>query len=1063
MESNHFKLFDSHLLQEEASKISFEEEKIRKIIDNVFSLSEQSITMGKKAGNEENVKIKIVLPLLEFLNFDIAQDLNFEESAFKGSIDIAIRTSRELKTPNVLLEAKYWKKDLDKYRSDDKNRYKSDVQQGLIYSTERGIDWFIITNGYEWRLYKTHISGQVVYNFYEKFTLEDLKDSKTLSLFYIVFSKESFKSKLLGKLFSKTELLKEELNEEIYEILFRCRRILFDNLINKNREIIKDENTLMEVGQKILDRIVFIRFAEDNNLFNKIFLKLFMETWMNLPSGIKERTPLLLFISDLFTNIYEGSTEDEIFAYNGGLFAPDPLVKKLEVDDDILVSIINQVYYYSDGKYIDFSTIPIDILGHIYEQYLGLSLKIKEEGSKIVLKEESTKKIRKKHGIYYTPKYIVHFIIENTILRTLDRNIDYLPKLKVLDPACGSGTFLSSAYDILYDKYLEYNEIVRAKSTPHKLSKFIEQIQGYKAEFDTKILSNNIFGVDLNPESVEISKMSLWFKTAQKNVPLNDLENRIKCGDSIIEDEELSVHAFKWNEEFTEMNEGSNSGFDIIIGNPPYFKIRKSNPLNKTNDFLEIKLAGVNAAAVFINKSLKLLKNGGKLGLIVPKQLAFASAWKKIREKLIDTTKILYLVDCGKAFKNVKLEQIIVILEKNFDNEDNIIQLGKVFEKNIINIGNVMQSLCIENDYMFLQYNRVLDSIFHKIKSQSELLGSVANIRSGTGINYLEKKGVFRDQKMEGDFVVLKGNDIQRYYLRSRQFFNPDNTEISKFKFENPPRRKIVAQRIIAHIRDHIKITACIDEESVITYDTVVKIYPNNEDNIYFLLGMINSKLINYFHYKFIYNNAIRSMDLVPGYAKKTPIFRASDEQKQFITNKVKEIIDVQKLILSFDKNILKILKTYRGKDRITINEYFKGKFSNLMFKDKKRKIKVTEILTEKLNGLLIIKVNEEEFYKIEIPSNNEEEFFRFFLESIDPELFNREKGSLSDVFNSFELDSIIQTENLTYILEKLAKYQLKSDLYSLLSKSEDYLNEMIYDIFSISAKEKMFINQSFL
>lgn len=121
-------------------------------------------------------------------------------------------------TPKALIEVKFWKKNLDKLKKDKSNRYRSDVQQGLLYAHKRGIDWFIITNGYEWRFYKTFISGQIVYNFYEEFTLESLKQEEILKKFYLLCSKDSFKKNLQNKLFSETELLKEKINEDIFDI-----------------------------------------------------------------------------------------------------------------------------------------------------------------------------------------------------------------------------------------------------------------------------------------------------------------------------------------------------------------------------------------------------------------------------------------------------------------------------------------------------------------------------------------------------------------------------------------------------------------------------------------------------------------------------------------------------------------------------------------------------------------------------------------------------------------------------------------------------------------------------
>ena len=717
MNKNLKPLFNPKLLYSYYKKIDIPQSKIEILSEKVFNIPEEAITMGKKSGNEENVKNKIVIQLVKFLDFDEQLDVNYEESKLRKSIDVTLRLSKEDKTPITLIEVKFWKKDLDKLKKDKFNRYRSDVQQGLLYAHERGIDWFIITNGYEWRFYKTFISGQIVYNFYEEFTLESLKQEEILKKFYLLCSKDSFKKDLQRQLFSETELLKEKVNEEIFEILVNCRSELFSDIFRNNKDFLNEKN-IMEIGQKILDRFVFIRFAEDNNLFPNKILKKFLDDWKGLHKNLKDKNPLFGFINDLFGYIRDGNIDDDIFGYDGELFDQDKIIEKIKIDNYVIENVISKLYIYPDGKHIDFSEIPIDILGQIYEKYLALSLQIKEEGSTIVLEEKSTKAIRKKTGVYYTPKYIVHFIIEHTIIKILEANLDNLPQLKILDPACGSGAFLSQAYDILYLKYGEYNEVIDSKSAIRSkdmdMKKYLEELQDYKTEFDKKILTNNLFGVDINPESIEITKMSLWFKTAQKDIELNKLEANIKCGDSLIDNPELSKDkAFNWKKKFPEVKGGE---FDIIIGNPPYFKIRKENPITQITEYKEIKIAVVNAAAVFLNRSFKLLKAQGILGFILPKQIAFANSWKKLRDKIFSNFIVLFVIDCGKAFEGVLLEQVIIILEKENDNRSNMIKIGKVINQEIRIVGEVNQDLCKQGDRLYLDYNPIIHNIRVKIE-----------------------------------------------------------------------------------------------------------------------------------------------------------------------------------------------------------------------------------------------------------------------------------------------------------------------------------------------------------
>lgn len=1064
MNKNLKPLFNQKLLYNYYKKIDIPQSKIETLNEKVFNLPEEAITMGKKSGNEENVKNKIVIQLVKFLDFDEQLDVNYEESKLRKSIDVTLRLSKEDKTPKALIEVKFWKKDLDKLKKDKSSRYRSDVQQGLLYAHERGIDWFIITNGYEWRFYKTFISGQIVYNFYEEFTLESLKQEEVLKKFYLLCSKGSFKKDLQKQLFSETELLKEKINEEIFDILVNCRSELFSDIFRNNKEFL-NEKEIMETGQKILDRFVFIRFAEDNNLFPDKILYKFLDDWKGLHKNLKDKIPLFGFINDLFGYIRDGNIDDEIFGYDGELFDQDKIIEKIKIDNYVLEDVIIKLNKYPDGKYIDFSEIPIDILGQIYEKYLALSLQIKEEGSTRILQEKSTKAIRKKTGIYYTPKYIVHFIIENTIIKTLEENLDVLPQLSILDPACGSGAFLSQAYDILYLKYGEYNEIINSKSAIKSkdmdMKKYIEVLQDYKTEFDKKILTNNLFGVDINPESIEITKMSLWFKTAQKNIALNKLEANIKCGDSLIDNPELSKDkAFNWEMNFPDIfKEG---GFDIIIGNPPYFKIKKDSPLTQIEEYNEIKMAFVNASALFLNRAFKLLKNNGYLGFIVPKQLAFTNSWQKLRDKIFKQFKILYVIDCRKAFEGVLLEQVIILLEKDANNEDNIIKLGKAVDKNVIIDGEVRQELCQRENLIFLEYNDIIDSIKKKVERNSDLLGNISHMQLGLGINRLKNLGVFTEKKLKNSLVILSGNDIQKYHLRSYLYFDKNHPELKKYqnRIIDPPIKKIVAQRIVAHIRDHIKITATIDNVSSLSLNTVLKIYPEEKD-IYYILGILNSKLISYYFYKFVYNNAIRSMDFYPGYASKTPIFKANESQKNEITKLIKDLMDLNKKLLFYSETIQKIYKKYSGVKKTKLRDIIQNNFYRLLLK-KDKKVKVREISADIDDDLILVNINGKEFLKLQIKDVIKRKYLYFFIDSLEIELLNKQEKNIFQTFKELEIDDFKDEKAINTVVEELDKFLSKNLLKNEIVKLEIVLNDRIFKLYELSEEEIKYIKDSF-
>lgn len=1072
-------LFDKNLIKKRIKETVISDSIYQKFLTEINPLieNESLITMNKNMGNEENVRIKVIVPILELLGYDTSKNLNFEESSYRGSIDVSIRASEESRNPDCLIEIKYWKKDLDKLRDiKEKNRYKSDIQQGLTYAVEKGIEWFIITNGFEWRLYKTFITGQIPYNFYEFFDLKLLKSQENFKKFYLLLSKESFSNKIQDSLFSDTVLVKEKVNDEIYGILTEDRTKLFKNIFQNNMDTL-DVNKLMETGQKILDRFVFIRFAEDNGLFKEKLLKSYLEKWNNKHQRDKERNPLHIQINDLFYYIMNGS--DDIFPYNGGLFEEDTLLENLKVDNEILEAIINSLYYYPDNDtYIDFSEIPLDILGHIYEKYLSLSLIIKEEGTDLILKENSTKEIRKKAGIFYTPKYIVHFIIEQTIKRILEENINKVTEIKILDPACGSGTFLSSAYDILYDTYVEYNKIIKAKSETdlkEDVWKYFEKMEDYKREFNTRILTNNLFGVDLNPESIEITKMSLWFKTIQQNISLDKLENNIKCGNSLIENINFSDNPFKWKEEFGNIYNGrDNQGFDIILGNPPYGAKLSAKEKRYFDKNYELSKIIKNSAILFIEKSFNLLKDGGILGLVLPKSLTFSQRWQLTRNYLLKNSQILEIVDVGKAFSGVKLEQIILICKKIENTEKTY--LGKNLESNGKIIANQIPFHLIHKlDAIPMHINSTSLQLFEKISKSNFYFKNISKTFRG-----LPKKGIAEIEKKKDYEELLHGALIKPFFLKDTEYFvNINSSMLLKLndKIELLRKPKIISQRIVAHVTnpiDHIYIMSTLDEKGKLNIETIENtILTDNNYNLKYLLGFLNSKLISWYTYYFIFNKAIRTMDFDDYYFGKVPIFPADKNQQATIIKIVEELLDSSKYYGQIKSNFGSEINKYPRIENVTLNYYYQKIPAN------NKKIKILSNLKGKIENLTIRELNDDIIYAIDYFDENKElqnecevmiltvddKYLRkFLIHSIRNVNVGKMSGNiLKNILNTpiplFDKNKGKNSE----IIEQFIKNYL--DVINEINKTENKivnlemrLNSEIYKLYGINQKEIQFI-----
>src|SRR3989338_1116864 len=593
-------------------------EEIKKLVEKYNKLVES----GKsKSYNEEMTKKDFILPLFRALGWSVedGDEVTAEEKISKGRVDYAFRIEG---IPKLFLEAKSLREDLDR---------KEFAEQAINYAWHKGATWAILTDfegikvfNAEWK------SVNYLQNLF--FQIKCHEFLNRLEQLWLL-SRESLEQGLIDKEAEKwgKKAKKIPIDKQLLSDLTRFRELLTKNILKNNSAKNLTEEDLEEAVQRIIDRLIFIRTLEDKQLEAPI-----------LQSLIRENTNkrILKKLNDVFRKI------DDV--YNSKLFTPH-LCDELVIDDDILEKIIYGLFKTADNTvHYDFSAIDADVLGNIYEQYLGHILKKTAKRASLT----EGKAYRKEQGIYYTPTYVVDYIVKNTIGELAkDKKFD-LKNIKVLDPACGSGSFLIKAFDYL----ITLDKKKNGEKAQHKLD-----LTGASASYGRKveILKENIFGVDLDPKAVEIAQLNLLLKTAEKKHRLPTLQENIKVGNSLIDDSAVAGdRAFKWEDEFKDvMKDG---GFDVVIGNPPYgaeLSKEEQDYLNKVYD-----IGSTDTAILFIKKANELLKKDGKLGFIVPKALCFASNYKKIREFIWDNVETI--VDCGKVWKEVKLEQVIFILSK---------------------------------------------------------------------------------------------------------------------------------------------------------------------------------------------------------------------------------------------------------------------------------------------------------------------------------------------------------------------------------------------------------------
>ncbi len=429
----------------------------------------------------------------------------------------------------------------------------------------------------------------------------------------------------------------DQITKALYRDYSEFKRLLFSDIIANNPagEGVDEKEwqlLLFKKTQKLLDRLLFIFFAEDCGLLQPNSMVQIIENWQTL-KNLDAYVPLYERIKQYFGYLDKGHQGKpfDVFAYNGGLFKTDEVLDSLTISDDLLATHTRKLSTY------DFeSDVDVNILGHIFENSLS---EIEEVTQQINSGETPQTSKRKQDGVFYTPQYITKYIVENTVgrlcaekkqqlniveeeyfsdqrrqLKTKQRLLDllkqyrdWLLQITILDPACGSGAFLNAALQFLMAE--------------HKLIDEMEaKVAGSAIVFqdvENSILENNLYGVDINEESVEIAQLALWLRTAKPHRKLNSLNENIKCGNSLISDPTVAGDkAFNWQEQFPKVFE--KGGFDVVIGNPPYgasFKLSEKKYIINTYKSYRYKYESY---VYFIEKAMELVKENGLIEYITP-------------------------------------------------------------------------------------------------------------------------------------------------------------------------------------------------------------------------------------------------------------------------------------------------------------------------------------------------------------------------------------------------------------------------------------------------------------
>ena len=893
---------------------------------------ERNIESYKNSGyNETQVRREFVDPLFAALGWDVDNTQGYAE-AYKDVIhEDAIKIGSATKAPDYcfriggtrkfFLEAK--KPSID-IKSDPSPAY-----QLRRYGWSAKLPLSILTDFEEFAVYDCRSRP-----------VKTDKSSKSRIL-YLAYTDYIEKWDEIAAIFSREAVLKgsfdkyadtakgkrgtQEVDASFLAEIELWREALAKNIALRNPAL--NHRELNFAVQLTIDRIIFLRICEDR--------------------GIERYGELLAMINgeavyDRLLGLFRKADD----RYNSGLFhfttekgrhdPPDELTPGLVIDDKILKDMFKRMYY-PDSPF-EFSVLPAEILGQVYEQFLGSTITLTAGHRARV---ENKPEVKKAGGVFYTPAYIVDYIVENTVGKLVEgKTPKQVRKIKILDPACGSGSFLLGAYQFLLDWHLQYyldnDPQVWAKKKDPPVCSVVKGSSGILPESQDaasnkllpcegevaegrrglsrlshppasritpsplrgtppsqgesfkltlterkRILLDCLYGVDIDSQAVEVTKLSLLLKVleGEKQITLfateralPDLCDNIKCGNSLIGpdfyknqqlalfDDEMhyKINAFDWQKEFPHIFKTKTPGFDAVIGNPPY---RMLQPHNTEEDILAYLKSNFVAAEfkielfhLFYQKAVTLLKNGGHHGYIIPTTILNNVYAEALRQWIMNCCSILSIaVAKDRVFATADVHTSIIISTKESDskkrNEHKILTCAgesKEFNSITLPYSNIRQLRfdALPGHVWNILINEDNANLITRLNKEFAQLKSLTIINRGliTG----SKDKYFSDKKISETYVpIIAGSDVQRYnitpYSQYVLFERPKTSGGCWDKDVHLAKHKLVIRQI------GYKPTASILTQPIAVTGNIFTIRADNIEEEKYILGIINSKLIEFY------------------------------------------------------------------------------------------------------------------------------------------------------------------------------------------------------------------------
>ena len=780
---------------------------------------------------------------------------------------------------------------------------------------------------------------------FEEFNLFQMTRER-FNILWLCISAEYLLKNLPKKVKDESLTQEENITVQLYKDYAAFRNDIFGSIQKENPE--HDKLTLFKKTQKLLDRFLFIFFAEDRLLLPPNSIRSIVNQWKELRDKYDEYFPLYDRFNKFFGYMNTGhkGQHHEIFAYNGGLFAPDEVLDNIKIDDEILYKHTLKLSNYNYESEVD-----VNILGHIFEHSLNEIETIQSEIKGVSVDKSKSK--RKKDGVFYTPKYITKYIIKNTVgklceekkteldiqeeeyekerkgrrmetLKNLIQKLEeyraWLLQITICDPACGSGAFLNQALEFLIAEHRYIDELhAKLLGVPMIIS-----------EVENSILENNLYGVDINEESVEIAKLSLWLRTAQRGRALTSLNDNIKCGNSLIDDPAVAEDkAFDWKEEFPEIF--SKGGFDVVIGNPPYVQI------NEYKDFYESNFNTSKCGdlyALFFEKGIETLKNKGFIGFITPSSYMTNIGFLTLREYLLKFN-IKYLFDLGaNVFEDASVDSAIIIIKK-VSTENNTIKKGTnlsaftTIEQNIFKLFDNIIFNIYTNQTAFKLADRLNNNL---------TFGDYLNFSRGVEFGFRSDK-VFDSKENINSVPLLCGGNISKHSISfENKYINHDATDIKIYKqkdiYEN---EKILIKRI------GNKIIGTYDNSGFYNVCDVynLQLKEHNNYDLKVLSVILNCKLLN-FYYDTKFKSVKKLFPKIPiQNLKLLPLPKFNFEQQKPFLEISDHILELNKQLQQKKRAFLNRLRDNFEIDKLSnkIDNFYDFDFKTLLSELKKNKV----------------------------------------------------------------------------------------------------------------------------